>query len=98
MKEKHDFSIDENFVIEPDESVYAKHPAEVRDLWRSRVKYDLLGLMAEEAKNKAAEDKKAEDKKSEDKDKRADDKAGDGSKLSADEAKPAAKVPTDKSA
>ncbi len=92
LKEKHNFSVDENFVIEPDEAVYAKNPAEVRDLWRRRVKYDLLGLMAEEAKNKAAEEKKAEDKKAEDK------AAADGPALSTEETKPAAKVATEKSA
>ena len=62
LAEKHDFTVDENMVIEPDDAVFARNDAEVRDLWRKRVKYDLLGLMAEKAKAKAADDKKAEDK------------------------------------
>ncbi len=48
---------------QPDDATFARTDAEVRDLWRKRVKYDLLGLMAEKAKAKAADDKKAEDKK-----------------------------------
>ena len=63
LAEKHDFSVDETMIIEPDDAVFARNDAEVRDLWRSRVKYDLLGLMAEKAKAKAAEDRKAEDAK-----------------------------------
>ena len=54
-------------MIEPDEAVFARNDAEIRDLWRKRVKYDLLGLKAEKAKAKAADDKKADDKKAADK-------------------------------
>jgi carboxyl-terminal processing protease len=105
VKEKHDFSVDETFIIEPDEATYAKDDAAVHDLWRRRVKYDLLGLMAEKAKVKAAADaKEAAGKETDGKDKPGkDDQAGssDAPTLSVDEpssndkpAKPATDKPS----
>ncbi len=96
LAEKHDFSVDENMIIEPDDAVFARSDAEVRDLWRKRVKYDLLGLMAEKAKAKAADDRKAADKSTEDK---SSAKGDDGPSLgTADEQASAAKAAADKRA
>jgi carboxyl-terminal processing protease len=70
LADKLDFTTDENMVIEPDDAVFARTDADVRDLWRKRVKYDLLGLKARAIDAKAAEAKKAGAK-----DKPADDNA-----------------------
>ncbi len=37
-----DFTVDEEIVVEPDAMEYAKNDEEARDLWRRRIKYDLL--------------------------------------------------------
>lgn len=55
LKEELDFSVDEEIVVEPDEMQYAKNDHEARDLWRKRIKYDLLvaksnDMEAEEAR------------------------------------------------
>lgn len=47
LKEQHDFSVDEELVIDPDAAQYARTAAEARDLWRKRIKYDLLVLKAD---------------------------------------------------
>ena len=39
---EHDFSIDEDLVIDPDELSFPKSDEEARDRWRKRIKYDLL--------------------------------------------------------
>jgi carboxyl-terminal processing protease len=53
----HDFTVDEELIIDPDLACYAKDEAEARDLWRRRIKYDLLdqkadGVSADEARQK----------------------------------------------
>src|SRR6185436_16277152 len=52
----HDFTVDEEIVIDPDVADYPKDEAEARELWRKRIKYDLL-ILKTEAKE-AAEKKK----------------------------------------
>ena len=55
LKANHDFTVDEHMITDPDVAVYAKTVDEARDLWRRRVKFDLLvlksdGTTGEEAK------------------------------------------------
>jgi carboxyl-terminal processing protease len=50
----HDFTRDEDMVVDKDAVAYAKTPEEAYDLWRKRIKYDLLLLKAEKADEKAA--------------------------------------------
>ena len=50
--------MDEQIVKEPDAAQYPRDPAEARDLWRKRIKYELLALKAD----KKIEGKKAQDK------------------------------------
>lgn len=45
---KHDYTLDENVVIEPDEARYAMNDEEVRNLWRKRIKFDLLRLKVDD--------------------------------------------------
>lgn len=47
---KHDFTVDEELVIDSDAAEWPKDEAEARDLWRKRIKYDLLFLKADQAK------------------------------------------------
>ena len=44
LEAEHDFTIDENVVIDPDVARYATSEEEVRNKWRKRIKYDLLRL------------------------------------------------------
>ncbi len=53
-----DFTVDEQIVKEHDKAQYPRNAAEARDLWRKRIKYDLLALKAD----KKIEGKKAQDK------------------------------------
>jgi len=54
----HDFAVDEQIVKEPESAHYPRDPAEARDLWRKRIKYELLALKAD----KKIDGKKAQDK------------------------------------
>ncbi|MEX2119025.1 MAG: carboxy terminal-processing peptidase [Pirellulales bacterium] len=45
----HDFTADEDLVIDSKLASYPKNAAEARDVWRKRIKYDLLVLKAEQA-------------------------------------------------
>jgi carboxyl-terminal processing protease len=47
LKQPHDFTVDEELIIDPDATQYARTPAEARELWRKRIKYDLLVLKAD---------------------------------------------------
>ncbi|HUY31204.1 MAG TPA: carboxy terminal-processing peptidase [Pirellulales bacterium] len=47
LEMEQDFTIDEDLVIDPDEAHYPKDAAEARDLWRKRIKYELLALKAD---------------------------------------------------
>jgi carboxyl-terminal processing protease len=42
LSQEHDFTVDEEMVTDPDLARYARNEAESRDLWRKRIKYDLL--------------------------------------------------------
>ncbi len=46
----HDFTVDEEMIIDSDAAHYPVDADEARDLWRKRIKYDLLVLKADAAK------------------------------------------------
>ncbi|MGD0897723.1 MAG: carboxy terminal-processing peptidase [Thermoguttaceae bacterium] len=48
----HDFTKDEEMVVDKDALGYAKTPEEAFDRWRKRIKYDLLALKADHADGK----------------------------------------------
>jgi len=52
---KFDFTRDEELITDADEAVYPANPAEAKDRWRKRLKYDLLVLKAEEEEESAEE-------------------------------------------
>lgn len=54
---EHDFTVDEEIVVDPDVAEYAKNDAEARDKWRKRIKYDLLTLKADDTVGQEAIDK-----------------------------------------
>lgn len=43
---EHDFSVDEEFVIDADSRSWARHEADARETWRKQIKFDLLCLKA----------------------------------------------------
>lgn len=53
----HDFTIDEQMVIDRDEMHYPRNEAEARERWRKRIKYDLLVLKADGVEGQEAIDK-----------------------------------------
>ncbi len=59
LTQPHDFSVNEDMITDPDATTYAKTTAESKDLWRKRIKYDLLVLEADKDKleGKAAQEK-----------------------------------------
>lgn len=59
LKEPHDFSIEEEFVTDPESAHYAKNEQEARERWRKRLKYDLLVLKGEKTEGQPALDKLA---------------------------------------
>ncbi len=50
----HDFTVDEQMVVDRDEARYAVTVEEARERWRKRIKYDLLVLMADDTEGKEA--------------------------------------------
>ncbi|HEX3656503.1 MAG TPA: carboxy terminal-processing peptidase [Pirellulales bacterium] len=54
---KLDFDADEGMVSDPEAAKYARTPDEARDLWRKRVKYDLLVLKADKTEGDEASKK-----------------------------------------
>jgi carboxyl-terminal processing protease len=54
LKVPHDFTIDEEMITDPEASSYAKSEAEVRDIWRKRIKFDLLVLKADKGEKAEA--------------------------------------------
>jgi carboxyl-terminal processing protease len=48
LKQPFDFTVDEEITRDPDVAKYATTEAEARDLWRKKIKYDLLVLKATE--------------------------------------------------
>lgn len=57
LQQPQDYSVDEELVIDPDKLEYAKNDAEVREMWRKRLKYDLLVLKTDKVEGKEAIDK-----------------------------------------
>ena len=47
---KHDFTVDEEMLVDRKLAEYAKDDAEIRDRWRKRIKFDLLMLKADKEK------------------------------------------------
>lgn len=45
---EHDFTIDEEIVLDPEELSWARSEEELRERWRKRIKYDLLSLKLED--------------------------------------------------
>jgi len=54
---KHDFTVDEEIIRDPDLVRYAQDEAEAREKWRKLIKYDLLLLEAEEIEGEEAVEK-----------------------------------------
>ena len=54
---KHDFTVDEQMVVDKDHATYAKDAAEAKEKWRKRIKYDLLSLKADKTEGQEAIDK-----------------------------------------
>jgi carboxyl-terminal processing protease len=44
VDEKHDFTTNDEMIVDPDLATYAKTDAEARETWRKRIKYSLLTL------------------------------------------------------
>lgn len=59
LPQQHDFTVDEEMVSDGDHASYAKNDAEARDLWRKRIKYDLLVQKSDKVEGQAAKDKLA---------------------------------------
>lgn len=56
LKQKHDFTVDEKFVPQRNKLPWPKDAAEAQELWRQRVKFELLGgKLAGDTLEKAAE-------------------------------------------
>jgi carboxyl-terminal processing protease len=57
LEQKHDFTVDEEMVVDKELSQYPRTPEEARDKWRKRIKYDLLVLKADKIEGQEAIDK-----------------------------------------
>jgi len=56
VKAQHDFTVDEKFIPQRNKLPWPKHEAEAQELWRQRVKFELLGgKLAGDTLEKAAE-------------------------------------------
>jgi carboxyl-terminal processing protease len=53
----HDFTVDEEMIVDRDTVQYPRTPAEAQDRWRKRIKYDLLVLKVDKKDGKEAIDK-----------------------------------------
>ncbi len=63
-KAEHDFTIKEEMVTDPDIAVYAKTEDDAKDIWRKRIKYNLLVFRGDEELDKEdGEDEKKKKKK-----------------------------------
>ena len=52
IDEKHDFTIDEEIVIDADDLDWAGTEDEIRERWRKRIKFDMLSLRLDKTQNK----------------------------------------------
>jgi carboxyl-terminal processing protease len=57
LKQPHDFTVQEEMIADPDAASYAKDDAEAREMWRKRIKYELLTLKLENKTGQEAIDK-----------------------------------------
>lgn len=57
LEAEHDFTVDEEMVIDPDVAAYAENDEEMYDRWRRRVKYDLLVMKGDKIEGAAAREK-----------------------------------------
>lgn len=48
LEAEHDFTVDENVIIDPDVARYAASEEETRNRWRKRIKFDLLRLKVDD--------------------------------------------------
>lgn len=55
----HDFTVDEELVVDRESVQYPATEAEARQLWRKRIKYDLLSLKADKTEGQQAREKLA---------------------------------------
>ncbi len=54
---EHDFTVDEEMISDRELAQYPRTAAEARDLWRKRIKYDLLVLKADDMEGEKAKEK-----------------------------------------
>ena len=54
---EHDFEAEEELVTDPDVAVYSKSPAEAKERWRKRIKFDLLNMKDDEVEPEEAVDR-----------------------------------------
>jgi carboxyl-terminal processing protease len=60
LNQQHDFTVDEDVIVDRDATQYPKNEAEAREKWRKRVKYDLILLKADRLdKSKSKKDEKS---------------------------------------
>lgn len=57
LKERHDFNVEEEFVTDQELTNFPRDEKEARELWRKRIKLDLLVLKGEKIEGQAALDK-----------------------------------------
>lgn len=57
VQEDHDYTLDEEMIRDGDAAKYASNPAEARDKWRRRVKFEMLSQMADEMEPADAKEK-----------------------------------------
>ncbi len=56
LTQPQDFTVDEEMVVDRDQLQYPKNPAEARERWRKRLKYDVLVLKTDKEKKTVAAD------------------------------------------
>ena len=54
---QHDFTVDEEMISDADAATYARNDAEAREIWRKRIKYDLLVQKTDKIEGQEARDK-----------------------------------------